>query len=1007
MRRSMCVRGRSRGLWAALVAMTVVGCVPGDPDPGSTPRVADAAPVQLADIAAVDVDVVADAALLDAVPALDAAPVDAANDAAAAEPVDAAGGPPDVDAAAPLRPTCWALPDRLAQLEPVDGAEADAWHLTGALAGESAAQGACGGAGPEDVLVFTAPAAGFWSFSRDPEVSEVPFAIYLRRECARERSEVSCSRLPDITGPHDAAAQMELAVGESVFVFVDADAPADQGAYTVLATRTPAPVAPRLTSAEAFRRPDGVVLTRITGEDENGDAHLLVYALESAFGQVVFPVPSQGVGVPFFPETPLAGRRTFEFTLPDVAKVPCDRLSLFLVDATGLESEALAVEIRDAPTRAVGQGCDVHRFSDVCASGSACSPSDRGGVCEAVAGVQIDHAVFQLSGAGYVYAAVHVSGPPDRVFDVDVTLLPADRDVPIVVGAGGERSINFQTSEGEYWPAWTRDYRVLALGGAYVQLDPFTDARRVRVEVGVAGGPRQATVTVPLLPGPIVGEGLPCDLAAYLPVSCDEGLTCVRDVEAHNDYDGLCAVAAPPIIDEAIINVDHDDVFRIAVRGRTRGAPLEWFEAHLLTDDGDEPLFAHPPARGGDDPTDVGAFFVPIAGPEFEFTYSPFLDRGAQTPLRLADVPQARRLIIRPWNAQVGPGEAVVVPIGRARQAAAGEPCDVEGVVSTCGALGECVAAPDAAAGVCETRTPPHLTQARAAYNPESLRLGVTLSGVDPEGDAEGSVKMRLFVGAPDAGGEAVSVTFAGPDEYAAFQSFQVGGEADQFEGSTYVSPYWLSNLQVTAVTHMQVSVLDAFGLESNTLTIEVLPAEVVAAGAACDPLYIFQRCEGGGLCPSDARICSRNACGDGLPGLTEVCDDGNRLPGDGCNAACELDRRPLPLVVNGLPEFVDMAGDATAWSELQVPRAGFLSIQFGDDPDVCMNFDQPALILRARQPDDTWFTVWPPFPDAQFALNGSCRFAGLPVAAGEYRLLIDSGANGATGALTATLSQF
>jgi cysteine-rich repeat protein len=888
-------------------------------------------------------------------------------------------------------------------LEPLD---AEAWRLEGALAGASAAEGSCGGAGAEDVLVFTAPAAGFWSFSRDPDASEVPFAVYLRRECAVERTEVSCSRLPEGAERHEAAAHVELAAGESVFIFVDADAPGDAGDYAVLATRTAAPAPPRLTSAEAFRRPDGVVATRITGEDPNGDAHVLVYALESALGQVVFPVPGHGDGLPFFPATPLAGRRTFEFTLPDVVKVPCDRLSLFLVDATGLESEVVDVAIAAAPPRALGEDCDVHRLTDVCVAGSACSPGDRGGLCEAVEGPRVETAVFQIGGAGYVYADLDVSGPPDVDFQVTVTLLPADRDTPIVLGPGGERVVEFPMREGEYWPAWSRGVRMLILGGDYLRLDPFTEARRVRVEVGLAGGPRQDTVTVPLLPGPIVGEGLPCDLSEYLPISCDEGLTCVRDVGAPNAFDGVCADAAPPVIDEAIINVDRFDRFRITVRGRTRGAPLEGFEAHLLGEDGDEPLFAHPPAWGGDDPTDVGTWFGPIAGPAFEVTYSPQLDRGAGISLRLADVPLARRLVIRPLNEHVGPGEAVVVPIGRTVQAAAGEPCDVQGVVSECGALGACVAAPDAAAGVCEARTPPHLTGARAAFNPESQRLGVTLAGVDPDGDAEGTVKMRLFVGDPDAGGEEISVTFVGPVEYAAFESFEVVENApERFEGATYLTPYWLSNWQVAAVTHVQVSVLDGFGLESEVLTAEVPPAEVAAVGAACDPLYVFQRCEGGGLCPSDAPVCRRNVCGDGLPGLDEACDDGNRLPGDGCSAACELERRPLPLDVGGLPELVMIAGDVTDWVDLQLPRAGFLRIQFDATPDVCAQFAQPELILRARQPDDTWFTVWPPFPDQHVALNGLCPFVDVNVPAGDYRLLIDSGVNGATAALTATLT--
>ncbi len=909
----------------------------------------------------------------------------------------------------PVRPACWSLPNHPATLEPLDAQadadfDTDAWRLTGVLGGASAAEGSCGGAGPEDVLEFTAPAAGFWSFSRDPDASEVPFAVYLRRECDLDESEVSCSRLLDFTGLHDSAAQVDLEEGESIFVFVDADDVGAQGDYAVLATRTEGEEPPRLTSAEAFRRPNGVVVTRVTGEDENGDAHLLVYVLESADGEVVFPVPRLADGVPFFPETPLAGRRTFEFTLPDVAKVPCDRLALFLVDSTWLESQVVDVVIQDAETRAHGEDCDVTGLTDVCDAGSTCSPSGRGGMCLPVDGPQIEHAVFQLSAGGYIYADVDVSVPQGRVLDIVVSLLPADRDTPLAFGPNGEMSVTFQSGYEYYAPGWSRGVQALFLGENYVQLGPFSEARRVRVEVSEAGGPRLDTVTVPLLPGPLVGEGLPCDVAEFLPVSCDEGLTCVRELGAPNYFDGLCAEASPPIIDEAIINVDRLDQFRITVRGRTQGAPLEWIEAHLLTEDSDEPLIVRPAGRGGDDSTNVGRRLAPIVGPEFEVTYSPVLEYLGPN-LRLADVPEARRLVLRPWNDQVGPGDAVVVPIGRTVQAAAGEPCDVQGIVSECGALGACVAAPGAALGVCETRTPPHLTQARAAYNPESRRLGVTLEGVDPDGDAEGRVKIVPFVGDPDSGGEALAVIFTGPEVYLEFESFVAAGET--FEGSTHLPPYRLNTWQVATVTHVQVSVLDGFGLESEVVTAEATPAEVVAVGAACDPLYAFQRCEGGGLCPTDAPTCGRNVCGDGLPGLDEACDDGNLNPGDGCSPACELERLPRPFEVNGPSEFIEVADDATDWVALQVPRAGYLRISYGFDNPACMRVDEPLLFLRARQPDDTWFTVWPPFPDQQLPQNGCINGFEVNVPAGVYRLLIDSPASGASGMLSAQVSDF
>jgi cysteine-rich repeat protein len=177
--------------------------------------------------------------------------------------------------------------------------------------------------------------------------------------------------------------------------------------------------------------------------------------------------------------------------------------------------------------------------------------------------------------------------------------------------------------------------------------------------------------------------------------------------------------------------------------------------------------------------------------------------------------------------------------------------------------------------------------------------------------------------------------------------------------------------------------------------------------GAACDPLYACQRCEGGGLCPTDAPTCGRNVCGDGLPGLDEACDDGNLNPGDGCSPACELERLPRPFEVNGPSEFIEVADDATDWVALQVPRAGYLRISYGFDDAACLRVDEPLLFLRARQPDDTWFTVWPPFPDQQLPQNGCINGFEVNVPAGVYRLLIDSPASGASGMLSAQVSDF
>jgi hypothetical protein len=105
MRRSMCVRGRSRGVVAALAAVLVAGCVPAEPDPGPSALAPEDAAARPTDLAVAQSDFALDAAPSEAPSAApDAVPTevppsagDAGHDAAAVTP-DAA----TPDAAAPL-----------------------------------------------------------------------------------------------------------------------------------------------------------------------------------------------------------------------------------------------------------------------------------------------------------------------------------------------------------------------------------------------------------------------------------------------------------------------------------------------------------------------------------------------------------------------------------------------------------------------------------------------------------------------------------------------------------------------------------------------------------------------------------------------------------------------------------------------------------------------------------------------------------------------------------------
>jgi cysteine-rich repeat protein len=75
-------------------------------------------------------------------------------------------------------------------------------------------------------------------------------------------------------------------------------------------------------------------------------------------------------------------------------------------------------------------------------------------------------------------------------------------------------------------------------------------------------------------------------------------------------------------------------------------------------------------------------------------------------------------------------------------------------------------------------------------------------------------------------------------------------------------------------------------------------------------------------------RACARPGCGDGLPGASEPCDDGNLIDGDSCSNACTLPCRDVAVFeVEGQRIVIDRyeasRPDATAVSEgLSTARA-------------------------------------------------------------------------------------
>ncbi|MCA9546404.1 MAG: DVUA0089 family protein, partial [Myxococcales bacterium] len=96
-----------------------------------------------------------------------------------------------------------------------------------------------------------------------------------------------------------------------------------------------------------------------------------------------------------------------------------------------------------------------------------------------------------------------------------------------------------------------------------------------------------------------------------------------------------------------------------------------------------------------------------------------------------------------------------------------------------------------------------------------------------------------------------------------------------------------------------------------------------IPVGSACENALFAFRCVEGAFCDDRAGdgVCAAIVCGDGSVNGDEICDDGNDVAGDGCEA-CQVVAIPQgnPCEVGGVPcalgSFCDASGDAPVCAE-------------------------------------------------------------------------------------------
>jgi hypothetical protein len=149
---------------------------------------------------------------------------------------------------------------------------------------------------------------------------------------------------------------------------------------------------------------------------------------------------------------------------------------------------------------------------------------------------------------------------------------------------------------------------------------------------------------------------------------------------------------------------------------------------------------------------------------------------------------------------------------------------------------------------------PPVLDAAEARVTGRTGRdLRVTVQGTDPNGDVA-MIRLRLLDGAGD---EIPVVDVDGddvPDSGAlpAPLAVSVAGQETFNASSTLYRIY----LRVPTVVSVAVRLVDAHGLESEEQIVEIATQPMRAAGEACDPAAVLDRCEDGQGCRGEPPLC-------------------------------------------------------------------------------------------------------------------------------------------------------
>ncbi|NTX40266.1 tandem-95 repeat protein [Myxococcus sp. CA033] len=212
---------------------------------------------------------------------------------------------------------------------------------------------------------------------------------------------------------------------------------------------------------------------------------------------------------------------------------------------------------------------------------------------------------------------------------------------------------------------------------------------------------------------------------------------------------------------------------------------------------------------------------------------------------------------------------------------------------------------------ICDNNSAPTVEDVHAT-TPEDTSVNITIPAADPDGDA-----LVFSYTSPSNGtltGTGATVTYTPNANFAGEDTFQVtvsdGEEQATATVSVTVTP--VNDAPVAASASVTVSyntstpiTLAATDVDGDALTytVTVPPSHGTLSGTGAQLLYTpavdYQGEDSFTFTASDGALTSNTAtvnitvrpppfCGDGNTDSGEVCDDGNRVAGDGCRADCQ-----------------------------------------------------------------------------------------------------------------------